>query len=103
AHRSILVLCELLQLWLAKIRRPSAGQQLACQIFPSAARPDFLGANGWRPRRPPSQLYRDLPSVTSLLATCARILGDVLERDQPRPIDRAVAFTHTQGPVKIRS
>jgi hypothetical protein len=26
----------------------------------------------------------DLPGVSSFLASCARILGDVLERDQPR-------------------
>jgi len=50
------------------------------------------GANRWRPCRPEARLLPDLLSGSSLLASCARILGDVLERDQSRPIDRAIAF-----------
>jgi hypothetical protein len=38
----------------------------------------------------------DLPSVSSLLASCARILDDVLERDQACPTHRAVGFIHTR-------
>jgi len=50
------------------------------------------GANRWRPCRPEARLLPDLLSGSSLLASCARILGDVLERDQSRPINRAIAF-----------
>ena len=50
------------------------------------------GANTVAALPPGGVAMPHLPSVSSLLASCARILGDVLERDQSRPINRAIAF-----------